>query len=213
MNDSRIHQNIEIARDDSTVTLGCSDWCGLPLNASERISERALIFFEIDPFGSLAWSEVKKPVATVLGWSPRKLLGKLLPHLTASCSGEDLYCKLSRAGKSLLVPSRDLVLSADPQFQGTRLCPALVLLWSDQVSDPDLSPDLSLVLRQVNAVRHPLYSIMTFYIRFKTINLCGWHSFAYLSYTQIWILIFHFYYWPSSDSLIMSKRHQRQHLL
>ena len=193
MNDSRIHQNIEIARDDSTVTLACSDWCGLPLNASERISERALIFFEIDPFGSLAWSEVKKPVATVLGWSPRKLLSKLLPHLTASCSGEDLYCKRSRAGKSLLVPSRDLVLSADPQFQGTRLCPGLVLLWSDQVSDPDLSPDLSLVLRQVNAVRHPLYSIMTFYIRFKTINLCGWHSFAYLSYTQIWILIFHFY--------------------
>ena len=34
MNDSRIHGNIEIARDDSPVTL----------NASERISERALIF-------------------------------------------------------------------------------------------------------------------------------------------------------------------------
>ena len=44
MNDSRIHRNIKIARDDSAVTLGCSDWCGLPLNASERISERALIF-------------------------------------------------------------------------------------------------------------------------------------------------------------------------
>ena len=44
MNDSRIHRNIKIARDDSAVTLGCSDWCGLPLNASERISEQALIF-------------------------------------------------------------------------------------------------------------------------------------------------------------------------
>ena len=170
----------------------------VPVEFSREVSKLSRFFsrcipIEIDPFGSLAWSEVKKPVATVLGWSPRKLLSKLLPHLTASCSGEDLYCKRSRAGKSLLVPSRDLVLSADPQFQGTRLCPALVLLWSDQVSNPDLSPDVSLVLRQVNAVRHPLYSIMTFYIRFKTINLCGWHPFAYLSYTQIWILIFHFY--------------------
>ena len=43
-NDSRIHRNIKIARDDSAVTLGCTDWCGLPLNSSERISEQALIF-------------------------------------------------------------------------------------------------------------------------------------------------------------------------
>ena len=44
MNDSRIHRNIKIARDDSAVTLGCSDWCGLALNAWERISEQAFIF-------------------------------------------------------------------------------------------------------------------------------------------------------------------------
>ena len=36
------HRNMKIARDDSTVKLGCSAWCGLPLNASERTSERAL---------------------------------------------------------------------------------------------------------------------------------------------------------------------------
>ena len=44
MNDSRIHRNMKIARDDSTAKLGCSDWCDFPLNASERISEQALIF-------------------------------------------------------------------------------------------------------------------------------------------------------------------------
>ena len=44
MNNSRIHRNIKIARDDSTVTLGCSDWCGLALSAWERISEQAFIF-------------------------------------------------------------------------------------------------------------------------------------------------------------------------
>ena len=44
MNDSRIHQDMKIARNDSAVKLGYSDWCGLPLNASERISEQALIF-------------------------------------------------------------------------------------------------------------------------------------------------------------------------
>ena len=44
MNDNRIHGNIKIVRDDSAVTLGCSDWCGLPLNASERIAEQPLIF-------------------------------------------------------------------------------------------------------------------------------------------------------------------------
>ena len=44
INDSRIHRNVKIARGDSAVTLGCSEWCGLPLNASERISEQALIF-------------------------------------------------------------------------------------------------------------------------------------------------------------------------
>ena len=41
MNDSRIHRNMKIARDDSAAKLGCSDF---PLNASERISEQALIF-------------------------------------------------------------------------------------------------------------------------------------------------------------------------
>ena len=44
MNDNRIHGNVKIVQDDSAVTLGCSDWCGLPLNASERIVEQALIF-------------------------------------------------------------------------------------------------------------------------------------------------------------------------
>ena len=44
MNDSRIHRNMKIARDDSAAKLGCSDWCDFPLNASERISEQALIF-------------------------------------------------------------------------------------------------------------------------------------------------------------------------
>ena len=44
MNDSRIQRNMKIARDDSAVKLGCSDWCGLPLKALERISEKALIF-------------------------------------------------------------------------------------------------------------------------------------------------------------------------
>ena len=36
MNNSRIHQDMKIARNDSTVKLGCSDWCKLPLDASER---------------------------------------------------------------------------------------------------------------------------------------------------------------------------------
>ena len=44
MNDSRIRRNMKIARDDSAAKLGCSDWCDFPLNASERISEQALIF-------------------------------------------------------------------------------------------------------------------------------------------------------------------------
>ena len=44
MNDSWIHRNMKIARDDSAAKLGCSDWCDFPLNASERISEQALIF-------------------------------------------------------------------------------------------------------------------------------------------------------------------------
>ena len=44
MNDSRIHRNMKIARDDSAAKLGCSDRCDFQLNASERISEQALIF-------------------------------------------------------------------------------------------------------------------------------------------------------------------------
>ena len=47
MNDSQIHRNMKIALDDSAVKLGCSDWCGLPPNASERISEKALIVFTL----------------------------------------------------------------------------------------------------------------------------------------------------------------------
>ena len=43
-NDRRIHRNMKIARDDSAAKLGCSDWCDFPPNASERISEQALIF-------------------------------------------------------------------------------------------------------------------------------------------------------------------------
>ena len=42
MDNSRIHRNMKIARDDSDVKLGCYDRCGLPLNTSLRISERAL---------------------------------------------------------------------------------------------------------------------------------------------------------------------------
>ena len=42
MNDSRIYRNMKIAWDDSAVKLGISVLCGLPLNASERISEQAL---------------------------------------------------------------------------------------------------------------------------------------------------------------------------
>ena len=44
MNDSRIHRNMKIARDDSTAKLGCSNWSDFLLNVSERISEWALIF-------------------------------------------------------------------------------------------------------------------------------------------------------------------------
>ena len=44
MNDSRIQRNMKIARDDSAVKLGCSDLCGLPLKALEKISEKGLIF-------------------------------------------------------------------------------------------------------------------------------------------------------------------------
>ena len=43
LNNSRIHQDMKIARNDSVVKLGYSDWCGFPLNASERLSE--LLFF------------------------------------------------------------------------------------------------------------------------------------------------------------------------
>ena len=42
MNDGRIHWNMKIARDDSAVKLGSSDWRGLPLNASERILGQVL---------------------------------------------------------------------------------------------------------------------------------------------------------------------------
>ena len=41
MNDSRIHQNMKIAWDDSAVKLA---WCGLPLDASEKISEQAISY-------------------------------------------------------------------------------------------------------------------------------------------------------------------------
>ena len=44
MNDLRIHRNMKIARVDSALKLGCSDWCGLPLNTSGRIAEEALFF-------------------------------------------------------------------------------------------------------------------------------------------------------------------------
>ena len=33
---------MKVAWDDSAVKLTCCDYCGLPLNASERISEQAL---------------------------------------------------------------------------------------------------------------------------------------------------------------------------
>ena len=46
MNDSRIHKNMKIARDDSAANLSCSDWCDFPLNASERISEQADVISE-----------------------------------------------------------------------------------------------------------------------------------------------------------------------
>ena len=41
MNDSRIYRNMNITRDDSAVELGYNDLFGLPLDASERISEQA----------------------------------------------------------------------------------------------------------------------------------------------------------------------------
>ena len=44
MNDSRIQRNMKSARDDSAAKLGCGDLCDFPLNASERISEQALVF-------------------------------------------------------------------------------------------------------------------------------------------------------------------------
>ena len=57
MNDSRIHRNMKISRDNSAVNLGCCDWCDLSLNESGRISEQALscyaswaIFFIIPIF-------------------------------------------------------------------------------------------------------------------------------------------------------------------
>ena len=40
-NDSRIHKYMKIARDDSIVKLDCCDSCGLPLHASERISDQS----------------------------------------------------------------------------------------------------------------------------------------------------------------------------
>ena len=44
MNDSRIHRDMKIARDDSAAKLGYSDWCGFPLNTSERISASSNFF-------------------------------------------------------------------------------------------------------------------------------------------------------------------------
>ena len=41
MNDSRIHRNMKIARNDSAVKLAYWDWGGLPLYASERMLELA----------------------------------------------------------------------------------------------------------------------------------------------------------------------------
>ena len=71
MNDSRIHRNIRIARDDNTVTLGCSDWCGLPLNASERVSEQTLIFsLEGRPMYFLRLASLRWPKIVMMS-SPR----------------------------------------------------------------------------------------------------------------------------------------------
>ena len=42
MNDSEIHRSKKIALNDGAVKVGCRDWSGLPLNASESISEQAL---------------------------------------------------------------------------------------------------------------------------------------------------------------------------
>ena len=44
-NDSRIHRNMKIARNDSAAKLGCSDWYDFPLNVSERISEQSSSYF------------------------------------------------------------------------------------------------------------------------------------------------------------------------
>ena len=43
MNDSRIYWNMKIARDDSAVNFGCSDWRGPPPNASERCQSNFLV--------------------------------------------------------------------------------------------------------------------------------------------------------------------------
>ena len=44
MNESQIHRKMKVARDDSVAKLGFSGRCDFSLNASERISEQALIF-------------------------------------------------------------------------------------------------------------------------------------------------------------------------
>ena len=41
-NERRIHKDMKIAQDDSTVKLGYFVRCGLPLHVSERIPEQAL---------------------------------------------------------------------------------------------------------------------------------------------------------------------------
>ena len=44
MNERRpsLPEHERIARNDKAVKLGFGDWCGFPLNASERTSEQAL---------------------------------------------------------------------------------------------------------------------------------------------------------------------------
>ena len=100
MNDSLIHRNMKIARDDSAAKLGCSDRCDFPLNASERISEQALIFsyyFLLFFFLTLNFiKEIKKLVPRTLfssmsTWEYLRTLEKCEKHEPKASASPCLY--------------------------------------------------------------------------------------------------------------------------
>ena len=69
LNNSRIHQDMKIARNDSVVKLGYSDWCGFPLNASERLSE--LLFFHSKGSRFSSWGLFHCDDRRSLWWASR----------------------------------------------------------------------------------------------------------------------------------------------